>query len=122
MHFVNYGDKMGVDGIPRSRPGLKDDFFWPFAQKTLSDLVVSTVQKAYCFSDLDPPDKIGPHQFLKLVASYRFKHYSHSPLGESWLSKMMGSRSTSIIKKNYVDPLIPDVKFRVMVPLGTINE
>ena len=100
---------------------FKDGFFWPFSQKTLSDMVVSTVQKAHQFSDLETPAKIGPHQFRKFAASYSFKRFCHSPLGESSLAKRMGSRSFSIIKKNYVDPLVPDVKFRCMVPLGTIT-
>ena len=100
---------------------FKDGFFWPFSLRTLSDMVVSTVQKAHQFSDLETPAKIGPHQFRKFAASYSFKRFRHSPLGESSLAKRMVSRSFSILKKNFVDPLVPDVKFRCMVPLGTIT-
>ena len=100
---------------------FREEFFWPCRQKALSEMVVSVVEEAFLAVQEPAPAVVGPHQFRKFAASYSLNFLDNSPSGELRLAERMGSRSINIIKKNYADPLVPKIRVRCEVPLGTLN-
>ena len=59
----------------------------------------------------------GPHHLRKFAASYSKAHWARSY--ESILFKRMGSKSMTILRKNYISG-VPPLTVSCVVPLGSI--
>ena len=91
---------------------------WP-SSANLGGWVVTLVRDACRHAGLERPEKVGPHQFRKLAASYSKIFFGNSPRWEKLVSARMGSRTYTVIKKNYVGPADPLI-LSCVVPLGTV--